>query len=73
MPDATVDEMAKAKVGFAIRFFNPDLVVDALLPERLLHHNQAALEYFLTVQQRADERLVSCEYNNRVHLPFAVS
>ena len=72
MPDITPDEMAKAKVGFPIRLINPDLVVDVLLPKELNDHNQAVLEFFLTVQQKADERLGSCEYNACVRLHFAV-
>ena len=57
MPDITTNEMAKAKVGFAIRFINPNLVADVMLPRQLYNHNQAALEYFLTVQEAADEKL----------------
>lgn len=63
MPDITPDEMAKAKVGFAVRFINRELTADALLPDALNDHNQAALEFFLTVQEAADERLGSCKYN----------
>jgi len=72
LPDITAEEMAKAKVGFAIRFINKRLVVDALLPDELKEHNQAALEFFLTVQQKADERLGPCEYNIHVCFPSAV-
>ena len=51
--------MAKAKVGFSIRLFNRDLPEDESLPERLFEHNQALLEFFMTVQEEADERLDS--------------
>lgn len=51
--------MAKAKVGFAIRLFNRDLPEDESLPERLFEHNQALVEFFLTVQEEADERMGS--------------
>jgi hypothetical protein len=57
MPVIAGSEMAKAKVGFAIRFINRDLVADVMLPDKLCDHNQAALEYFLTIQEAADERL----------------
>ena len=57
MPEITADEMAKAKVGFALRFLNRELVVDALVPEELTDHNQASLEWFFATQERADERL----------------
>ena len=64
MPEVAADEMAKAKVGFAIRFINRELVVDSLLPDKLRDHNQAALEYFLTIQEAADQRL--SEYNSHI-------
>jgi len=57
MPDITTDEMAKAKSGFAVRFINQNLVADVMLPDQLYSHNQAALEYFLTVQEAADRQL----------------
>ena len=65
MPEITTDEMAKAKVGFAIRFINRELVADELLPDKLRDHNQAALEYFLTIQEAADQRL--SEYHARIY------
>ena len=71
MPDITPDEMAKAKVGFAIRFINRDLVVDTLLPNELNDHNQAAVEYFLTIQEKADERLESCKLQRPCPLTFS--
>jgi hypothetical protein len=57
MPDITADEMAKAKVGFALRFLNRDLVVDSMVPDELTDHNQATLGWFFTMQEMADERL----------------
>lgn len=51
--------MAKAKVGFAVRLFNRDLPEDESLPERLFEHNQALLEFFLSVQEEADQRMGS--------------
>lgn len=51
--------MAKAKIGFPIRLFNRDLPEDESLPEKLFEHNQALLEFFLTVQEEADERMAS--------------
>ena len=51
--------MAKAKIGFAIRLFNRDLPEDASLPEGLFEHNQALLDFFLTIQEEADERMGS--------------
>ena len=72
MPDITPDEMLKAKVGFSVRFINRDLVVDSTLSDELIDHNQAALEFFLTIQERADMRLASCEYNVRVCTPPTV-
>ena len=59
LPVVTAEEMAKAKIGFAIRLFNQDLPEDKSLPERLFEHNQALLEFFLTVQEKADERMGS--------------
>jgi hypothetical protein len=60
MLDITPDEMKKVKVGFAICFINRDLVVDTMLSDELNDHNQAVLEFFLTVQEHADKRLESC-------------
>jgi hypothetical protein len=57
LPVVTAEEMAKAKIGFAIRLFNRDLPEDGSLPEELFEHNQALLEFFLTVQEEADERM----------------
>lgn len=57
MPEITADEMVKAKVGFALHFLNRDLVVDSLVPEELTSHNQASLEWFFVMQEKADERL----------------
>jgi hypothetical protein len=57
MPEITTDEMAKAKVGFAIRLINRDLRVDSALPDDLEEHDQAALEYFLTIQEASDQRM----------------
>ena len=70
MLDITSDEMAKAKVGFAVRFINRDLVADVMLPDDLSDHNQASLEYFLTVQEAADARLGEC--TPRASLTFTV-
>ena len=47
--------MAKAKVGFAIRFVNKDLPEDAFLPEEFFEHNQATFEFFLSIQEAADK------------------
>jgi hypothetical protein len=55
----TAEEMAKAKIGFAIRLFNRDLPEDESLAEELFEHNQALLEFFLSVQEEADERMGS--------------
>jgi hypothetical protein len=57
MPEVTAEEMAKAKVGFAVRFINPHLVADVMLPDDLQVHNQAVIEFFLTVQEEAEVRL----------------
>jgi hypothetical protein len=57
MPEINADEMAKAKVGFALRFVNHDLVVDATVPDQLTAHNQASLGWFFVAQETADERL----------------
>ena len=57
LPDIVASEMAKAKVGFAIRFGNKDLPEDALLPEKFFEHNQAAFEFFLSIQEAADRRM----------------
>jgi hypothetical protein len=59
LPVVTPEEMAKAKIGFAIRLFNRDLPEDESLPEALFEHNQALLEFFLSVQEEADERMSS--------------
>lgn len=59
LPVVTPEEMAKAKIGFAIRLFNRDLPEDESLPEGLFEHNQALLEFFLSVQEEADERMSS--------------
>lgn len=50
----TTDEVdgGKAKVGFIFRFINRDLVVGSL-PDMLSDHNQATIEYFLTVRKGA--------------------
>ena len=55
----TAEEMVKAKIGFAIRLFNRDLPEDGSLPEELFEHNQALLEFFLSVQEEADEHMGS--------------
>ena len=70
IPDITTDEMAKAKVGFAIQFINPNLVADVMLPYQLYNYNQAALEYFLTIQEAADEKL--SKHNMYPELPFSI-
>ena len=57
MPDIVASEMAKAKVGFAVRFGNKDLPEDALLPDKFFEHNQAAFEFFLSIQEAADRRM----------------
>jgi hypothetical protein len=57
MPEITPEEMGKAKVGFAIRFINRALVADVMMPDALNDHNQAALEYFLTIQEQASAKL----------------
>lgn len=57
MPDITTDEMAKAKVGFAIRFINRELVADVNLPDALNDHNQAGMQMLLDLQHYANERL----------------
>jgi hypothetical protein len=59
LPIVTAEEMAKAKIGFAIRLFNRDLPEDGSLPEELFEHNQALLDFFLSVQEEADERMGS--------------
>lgn len=59
LPVVTAEEMAKAKIGFAIRLFNRDLPEDESLPDKLFEHNQALLEFFMTVQEEADERMDS--------------
>jgi len=55
----TAEEMAKAKVGFAIYLFNRDLPEDGSPPEELFEHSQALLEFFMNVQEEADECLCS--------------
>ena len=57
MPDITTDKMVKAKSGFAVQFINWNLVADVMLPDQLYNHNQAALEYFLTMQEAMDQQL----------------
>jgi hypothetical protein len=57
MPEAVAVEMARAKVGFAIRFVNKSRPEDALLPEEFFEHNQAAFEFFLSIQEAADKRM----------------
>ena len=57
MPDIVTSEMAKVKVGFAIRFGNKDLPEDALLPKKFFEHNQATFEFFLSIQEAADRRM----------------
>jgi hypothetical protein len=52
-------EMTKAKIGHSIRLFNRDLTGDESLAEELFEHNQTLLEFFLSVQGEADERLGS--------------
>ncbi|KAF9782686.1 hypothetical protein BJ322DRAFT_166115 [Thelephora terrestris] len=64
MPEIVASEMAKAKVGFAIRFVHKDLPEDALLPEELFEHDQAAFEFFLSVQEAADRRMELSAANN---------
>jgi hypothetical protein len=53
----TPTEMAKVKTGSAIRLINRELVVDTLLPDRLNDHNQAVLEFFMSIQEEADKKL----------------
>ena len=57
MHEITADEMAKAKVGFALHFINRNLVMDVMASDELADHNQASLEWFLVTQEKADERL----------------
>ncbi|KAF9782851.1 hypothetical protein BJ322DRAFT_178294 [Thelephora terrestris] len=61
VPEVTTDEMGKAKAGFAVRLTNPDLVADVLSPQELHTHNQAVIEYFLTVQEAAEARLAAMD------------
>ena len=62
LPVVTAEEMAKAKVGFPIRLFNRELPEDESLPEELFEHNQALLEFFMTIQEEADERMDSGKF-----------
>jgi hypothetical protein len=54
--------MAKVKAGFCVRFTNRDLVADALLPDALDDHNRAALDFFLAIQEDADENFDASKY-----------
>lgn len=60
--DISPVKMAKVKAGFAVRLINRELVVDALLSDELIDHNQAALEFFMAIQEDADRTLDSSEY-----------
>ena len=71
MPEISSDEMTKAKVSFAVRFINRDFVVDTFLPDILSDHNQAVIEYFPTVREKANARLGTCVTQHRLLLPTA--
>jgi hypothetical protein len=49
--------MEKVKLGFAIRLVNKELPEDAALPAKLFEHNQAAFDYFCSVQEAADKHM----------------
>jgi len=51
--------MGKVKAGFSVRLINRDLVVDTLLSDELNDHNQAVLEFLLSVQEDAEKKLDS--------------
>ncbi|KAF9642271.1 hypothetical protein BDM02DRAFT_3193571 [Thelephora ganbajun] len=72
LQDISPTEMAKAKAGFAVRLINRDLVVDTLLSDELNDHNQAVLEFFLTVQEDADKKLDSTLSNSAGELTINV-
>lgn len=57
LEDVTAAELAKLKVGFAVRLINRDLVVDTLHSDEFNDHNQAVLEFFLSVQEDANKKL----------------
>lgn len=57
MQEITKGEIGKTKARFTIRFVHKDHPDDELLPEAFFKHNQAAFKFFLTTQEKADERL----------------
>ena len=59
--DVTPAELAKLKGRFAVRLINRELVLDALHSDELNDHNQAVLEFFLSVQEGADKKLESSQ------------
>ena len=59
----TPAELAKLKVGFAVRLINRDLVVDTLHSDEFNDHNQAVLDFLLSVQEGADTKLESSQCN----------
>lgn len=64
--------MTKAKVGSTIRFINHDLTVDRMLSGEPNKHNQAALEFFLAIQEAVDARMDACEYSVHASLHFTI-
>ena len=55
--DVSATDMAKVKTGFCVRLINRELVVDTLLSDELSDHNQAVLEFLLSIQEDADKQL----------------
>ena len=49
--------MAKVKAGFCVRLINREIVADALLPDTLDDHNRAVLDFFVAIQEDANEKL----------------
>jgi len=62
-------EMAKAKLGFTIRLINNEVEADADLPEQLVEHHQAMLEFTWAIQEAADGRMQSSQCTHTFSLP----
>ena len=61
-PHFDLVDLAKAKIGFAVRCLSRTLPEDSLLPEKLFEHNQAALDYLHTVREASDRHMDGSEF-----------
>jgi len=60
-PHLEMFDLARAKIGFAIRCVTRSLSGDSLLPDEVFEHNQAVLDYLHTVREASDMHMDGSE------------